>query len=95
VRDNDDLRNNLSAAAHLIHGTSEGRFRITYCPGQLTRKEIEGVNFGFADLDPMMKRYNPRILKNGYNTMADGEEIFFVSNPALGLWAHKKRFEDD
>jgi nickel-dependent lactate racemase len=95
VRDNDDLKNNLSAAAHLIHGTSEGRFRITYCPGQLTRKEIEGVNFGFADLDQMMKRYNPQTLKNGYNTMADGEEIFFVSNPALGLWAHRKRFEDD
>ncbi len=95
VRDNDDLKKNLSAAAHLIHGTSEGRFRITYCPGHLTQKEIEGVNFGFADLDQMMKRYNPQTLKNGYNKMADGEEIFFVSNPALGLWAHKKRFEDD
>jgi nickel-dependent lactate racemase len=95
VRDNDDLKKNLSAAAHLIHGTSEGRFQITYCPGHLTRKEIESVNFGFADLDQMMKRYNPQTLKNGYNKMADGEEIFFVSNPALGLWAHKKRFEDD
>ena len=95
VRDNDDLKNNLSAAAHLIHGTSEGRFRITYCPGQLTQKEIEGVNFGYADLSQMLKRYDPKSLKEGYNTMKDGEEIFFISNPALGLWAHKRRFEDD
>jgi nickel-dependent lactate racemase len=95
VHDNDDLKNNLSAAAHLIHGTSEGRFRITYCPGQLTQKEIEGVNFAYADLGQMLKRYNPQALKDGYNTMPDGEQIFFISNPALGLWAHKKRFEDD
>ncbi len=42
--------NNLSAAAHLIHGSSEGRFSITYCPGYLTKKEIESVNFRYADL---------------------------------------------
>jgi nickel-dependent lactate racemase len=95
VKDNDDLKNNLSAAAHLIHGTSEGRFKITYCPGHLSQKEIEGVNFGYADLDHTMKRYDPAKLKDGHNTMPDGEKIFFVSNPALGLWAHKKRFQDD
>ena len=95
VRENDDLKNNLSAAAHLIHGTSEGRFRITYCPGHLTQKEIESVNFGFADLDRMMRRYNPQSLKEGHNAMPDGEEVFFISNPALGLWAHRKRFADD
>ncbi len=95
VRDNDDLKNNLSAAAHLIHGTSEGRFKITYCPGHLTQKEIEGVQFGFSELKDMMKRYNPQSLKEGPNTMSDGEQVFYVSNPALGLWAHKKRFQDD
>ena len=95
VRDNDDLKNNLSAAAHLIHGTSEGRFRITYCPGYLTEREIEGVNFGYADLGQMMGRYNPKTLKEGYNKLSDGEEIFFISNPALGLWAHRRRFADD
>ena len=95
VRDNDDLKNNLSAAAHLIHGTSEGRFRITYCPGYLTDREIEGVNFGYADLGQMMGRYNPKTLKEGYNKLSDGEEIFFISNPALGLWAHRRRFADD
>lgn len=92
VKENDDLRANLSAAAHLIHGSSEGRFKITYCPGKLTRKEIESVNFEYADLSKMLKIYNPDKLQNGFNTMPDGEKIFFISNPGLGLWAYKKRF---
>jgi nickel-dependent lactate racemase len=94
VEKNEDLKKNLSAAAHLIHGTSEGRFTITYCPGHLTRLEIEGVGFGFADVGAMMQRYDPKQLKDGYNTMPDGERVFYISNPALGLWAYKKRFEE-
>lgn len=92
VKENDDLRNNLSAAAHLIHGSSEGRFKITYCPGHITKEEIESVNFNYADLETMMKKYNPEKLKDGFNTMPDGEEIFYISNPALGLWAYKGKF---
>jgi nickel-dependent lactate racemase len=92
VRDDDALRNNLSAAAHLIHGSSEGRFRITYCPGHLTREEIEGVHFQYADLKTMASRYSPEKLRDGFNTMPDGERIFYISNPALGLWAHRNRF---
>ena len=90
---NEDLKNNLSATAHLIHGSSEDRFSITYCPGNLTQKEIESVNYQFGDLDEMMKLYNPEQLKDGYNTLPDGEEIFYISNPALGLWAYKERFQ--
>ena len=90
---NEDLKNNLSAAAHLIHGSSENRFSITYCPGNLSKKEIEGVNYAYADLDEMVKKYNPEELKDGFNTMDDGEEIFYISNPALGLWAFKDRFK--
>jgi len=93
VEENDDLKNNLGAAAHLIHGTSEGRFSITYCPGHLTQKEIESVGFNYADLNTMTKKYNPEKLKDGYNTMPDGEKIFYISNPALGLWAHRDRFK--
>ena len=92
VRTNADLSANLSAAAHLIHGSSEGRFRITYCPGHLSKQEIEGVNFRFGDLEQMMKRYNPATMTDGPN-LINGEEVFFVSNPALGLWAHRGRFE--
>jgi hypothetical protein len=88
----EDLKNNLSAAAHLIHGSSENRFTITYCPGNLSRAEIESVNFGYADLRAMTERYNPSLMRDGFNHMADGEEVFYVSNPALGLWAFKDKF---
>lgn len=91
VRDNADLAGNLSAAAHLIHGSSENRFRITYCPGKLTREEVEGANFAYAPLDETMRRYNPARLRDGWNEV-DGEEVFYISNPALGLWAWSGRF---
>ena len=91
VDENEDLRQNLSAAAHLIHGSSEERFRITYCPGKLSREEIEGVGYRYADLDEMLNRYKPAKLKDGWNTMPDGERIYYVSNPALGLWAYKEK----
>ncbi len=92
LKNNDDLASNLSAAAHLVHGSSEDRFSITYCPGHLTKEEIESVNFKYADLAEMTKRYNPEELDDGFNTMPDGEEIFYISNPAVGLWAYKERF---
>ncbi|MHC4240314.1 MAG: nickel-dependent putative hexonate epimerase [Planctomycetota bacterium] len=95
VQKNDDLRENLSAAAHLIHGSSEGRFTITYCPGKLSRQEIEAANFGFAELEQMKSRYNPARLSDGLNTLADGERVFFISNPAIGLWAYRGRFGQD
>jgi nickel-dependent lactate racemase len=91
VKENDDLQHNLGVAAHLIHGTSEGRFSITYCPGHLTRQEIESVGFQYAGLDEMMQKYNPAVLKDGWNKV-DGEEIYYISNPALGLWAYRDRF---
>ncbi len=91
VETTDDLPRNLSAAAHLIHGSSEGRFTITYCPGKLTKQEIESVNFKYADLAAMTRKYDPAKLKDGMNTVA-GEEVFYISNPALGLWAYKERF---
>ena len=94
VKANAELQNNLSAAAHFIHGSSEGRFNIIYCPGQLTRQEIESVNFQYADLKQMTQRYDPARLKDGWNTMSDGEKIFYISNPALGLWAYRGRFKD-
>jgi nickel-dependent lactate racemase len=91
VEANADLANDLSAAAHLIHGSSEGRFRITWCPGHLSKEEVEGVGFGFGELNAMLKRYDPCKLSLGVNKVG-GEEIFFISNPGLGLWAHRSRF---
>jgi nickel-dependent lactate racemase len=86
VRREPELAENLSAAAHLIHGSSEGRFAVTYCPGHLSREEIEGVGFRHGDLGAMLDRYAPHRLRDGWNTLPDGEEVFYVSNPALGLW---------
>ncbi len=94
--ENEELRNNLSAAAHLIHGSSENRFSITYCSGDnqnLTREEIESVGFKYARLDEVVRKYDPAKLKDGYNLLPDGEEIYYISNPALGLWAYKERFK--
>jgi nickel-dependent lactate racemase len=92
VKQDAELAGNLSAAAHLIHGSSEGRFTIRYCPGHLSRAEIEGVHFQYGDLEEFMAKYNPATLRDGWNTV-DGEEIFYVSNPGLGLWAYAGRFD--
>lgn len=92
LKQNQDLRDNLSAAAHLIHSSSEDRFTITYCPRYISKEAMEGVNYQYADLRKMQKRYDPNTLSEGYNVLADGEEIYFISNPATGLWAYKGRF---
>jgi nickel-dependent lactate racemase len=93
VKDDAELAANLSAAAHLIHGSSEGRFTIRYCPGHLTREEIEGVHFAYGDLAEYTAKYDPAKLVDGWN-LVEGEEIFYVSNPGLGLWAYRGRFKD-
>ncbi len=92
VKNDADLAGNLSAAAHLIHGSSEGRFNIRYCPGHLTQQEIESVHFDYGDLAEYTKKYDPEKLKDGWN-IVDDEEIFYISNPGLGLWAYKGRFQ--
>ena len=90
---NKDLQDNLGASAHLIHGSSEGRFSITYCPGDgVSREEIEGVGFNYCHYDEMVAKYPVDRLKDGWNVV-DGEEIYYISNPALGLWAHPDRFK--
>jgi len=90
VESQPDLAADLSAAAHLIHGSSEDRFTITWCPAHLTRDEIEGVGFQYGDIDAMTRKYDPTKLAQGYNRV-DGEQVFFIGNPGLGLWAHRSR----
>jgi nickel-dependent lactate racemase len=94
MRDNIDLRELLSAAAHLIHGSTEGRFRVAYCPGHLTRGEIESVGFEYEDLAAVSQHYNVSALRDGWNVDDEGE-FYFIRNPALGLWAVPSRFEAD
>ncbi len=90
VKENEDLRQNLGAAAHLIHGSPEGRFTVTYCPGHLSRAEIETVGYRYGKLDDMLNEYSPDRLQPGKNSV-NGEDIYFVPKPALGLWASQDR----
>ncbi len=87
----EDLKANLSAAAHLIHGSSDGRFTITYCTEKVTKEEVEGVCYGYLPYAEAVKRYDPAVLTDGWNTLPGGERFFYISNPALGLWADKRK----
>jgi nickel-dependent lactate racemase len=94
VAEDRELRDNLSAAAHLIHGSSESRFDIIYCPGPgLNKNDIERVGYRTANLDTMLRRYDPARLAPGFNVLANGEALFFVRNPALGLWSTRALFQ--
>ena len=87
------LKDNLSAAAHLIHGSSDDRFKITYCPGKdISEEEISGVGYDYATYEEMVAKYPIDQLKDGWNDW-NGEEIFYVSNPALGLWDLREHFQ--
>ena len=90
VEQNKDLRANLSAAAHLIHGTSENRFKVTYCPGHLTEEEVVGVGYNYAPYAEMDQRFPATSMREGWNEV-NGDRIYYISNPALGLWAHESR----
>ena len=85
------LQDLTHGTAHLIHGSSEGRFKITYAPGRLTKQEMESVGFGYADLAATVKRYDPAKMKNGFNTMPDGEKVYYISTPSAGLWTTKEK----
>ena len=89
--ENQDLRDNMGAAAHLIHGSSDDRFTITYAVEKITQEEIAGVGFNPASYQELVKKYDPEKLNYGYNTV-DGEEIYFIPNPALGLWINREKF---
>jgi nickel-dependent lactate racemase len=88
------LQDLTHGTAHLIHGSSEGRFKITYAPGHLSKEEVESVCFGYADLAETLKRYDPAKMKTGFNTMPDGEEVYYISTPSAGLWSTKEKIED-
>ncbi|TVQ24878.1 MAG: DUF2088 domain-containing protein [Spirochaetaceae bacterium] len=94
VRTDPELGSTLSAAAHLIHGSSEGRFTIRYAAGEMSADQIASVGFTPADIDATLARYDVTAMTDGWNTMSDGERVFFISNPALGLWAVRDRFTD-
>lgn len=90
VSENPELQENLSAAAHLIHGSTEGRFKVTYATEHLTQSEIESVGYEWAPVNEVIAEYNPEMLVDGFN---DGG-FFYISEPGQGLWALRSRFSD-
>jgi nickel-dependent lactate racemase len=91
--ENEDLRDIAHGTAHLLHGTSEGRFTIRYATKSLSKKEIESVYYEYADLNEALSRYNPAHMREGWNTLPDGEEVFFISTPSAGLWSTREKIE--
>jgi nickel-dependent lactate racemase len=89
-----DMQDLPHGVAHLIHGSSEGRFTIRYAPGHLTRAEIEQVGYAYADLAEMQQRYAPGKMQEGWNTMPDGEEVFYISTPSAGLWSTEAKLKN-
>ena len=92
--ENEELQDLTHATAHLIHGSSEGRFKITYAPGHLSKEDIESVNFGYLDYEEALKLYPQDKLKNGFNTLENGEEIYFINTPSAGLWTTKEKLNE-
>jgi nickel-dependent lactate racemase len=91
VENEPELEENLGAAAHLIHGSSEGRFTIEYAPGKLSREEVEGVGYRYRTLDEVRRAYPVESLTEGWNDLPSGERIYYVGRPALGLWDVRAR----
>jgi hypothetical protein len=92
-KQNADMREVGHGTAHLIHGTSDDRFTIRYAPGKLTRAEIESVGYQYAEVDEVLRRYDPAKMNEGWNTMPDGEVVFFISTPSAGLWSTRQKLE--
>ena len=88
-----DMQDIPHGTAHLVHGSSEGRFTITYAPGHLSKEEIESVGYRYMDLAEAERRYDPAVMKDGWNTMPDGEEVFYISTPSAGLWSTKDKLD--
>ena len=91
-----ELADNLSAAAHLIHGSSEGRFRIVYCTdpaaGGLSQAEVEGAGFAWRSLaDELGRLQVDGSTPTGERVDLDDQSFYFVANPALGLWSTADR----
>ena len=60
-----------------------------------TKQEIKSVGYDYLPYSDAVSIYDPFTLKDGWNTLSDGEEFYYISNPALGLWADRRRFKEE
>ena len=95
MRGDPELAANLGAAAHLVHGSSEGRFRIVWCTDPttgLTREEVESVGYEWRDLRDELDRLGVGgDTTSGRRTDETGGTFQFIANPAMGLWSTAER----
>jgi nickel-dependent lactate racemase len=92
-RKNADMRDLAHGTAHLLHGSTEGRFTVRYAPGKLSREEVESVHYAYMDVDEALRRYPPSAMNEGWNTMPDGERIYYIATPSAGLWATRAKLD--
>lgn len=85
--ENGEFKGIEMAAAHLIHGSSDGRFKITYAaaPELMPEETMRSVGYEWTDIGPMMEKYQPRGKETGWYE-DHGEEYYFIKAPAVGLW---------
>lgn len=85
--ENGEFKGIEMAAAHLIHGSSDGRFKITYAaaPELMPEEAMRSVGYEWIDIGPMMEKYQPRGKETGWYE-DHGEEYYFIKAPAVGLW---------
>jgi nickel-dependent lactate racemase len=87
MREHPELAGNLAAVAHLIHGSTEGRFTVRYSPGpSLSRQDIEGVGFGYLAPEEVRARFGAVDSAAGPAVDADGRGFVTIANTGLGLW---------
>jgi len=94
VETREDLRRNLAVAAHLIHGSTEGRFHVTVATDTVDRRVIQSVGFGHMSLEEARQRYRYQERTPGRHTASDGSPFYYIANPAAGLWAAAGRLDD-
>jgi len=85
LKTNEELQNNLAAVSVMIYGSTEGKFRVTYCTDALDGEVFRRAGYNHMSYKEVSEKY--RDLKPGYNTLSDGEEVYYVANPAVGLWS--------
>ena len=87
------VRDLAHGTAHLLHGSTEGRFTVRYAPGKLSREEVESVNYSYMDVSEALRRYSPSVMREGWNTMPDGERVYYIATPSAGLWATREKLD--
>ncbi len=91
-RQNADMQDLAHATAHLIHGSSEGRFNDHVRAGpSVARRKSKASTSATPTSTTRSPATGPTECKQGWNTTADGERFYFIPTPSAGLWATREK----